>query len=306
MTFVLQLYKQAKSLSFSRKKIFEGYTESFNFVSGQKKNKQDINKFKENVCPRMLSYLNKVAILGGGNDTDPKVLKVELYQLKPEAYYLLWDPVLCSAHKFSSLQLDLNNAACASYHETVVVVSVVKRPSSPSSDIMLHLFTIKKTRGYHWRSASVELRHDDQSGRNNYKIQSCVVVDDNIFCSLVLHGVRAYIYKICLSPLKQCSTQVCKDSMNYYNWPIVKDHLQSCFLAVGPNKTVYTIYFHNEAANTIMTVNQLMQSFNVSRFEFPSIVKPIAATIIPNLVAIIYHDDKRNQCYAKKITIADS
>lgn len=307
VTFVQQVYKVPKPITTSRKKLFEGHSESYNLVNGQKGDKQDITKSKESVCPRMLSYLNMVTILGSdSSDTDAKSLKVELYQLKSEAYFLVWDPVLCSAHKFSSSQLNLNNAACVSSNEAVVVVSVLKLLTIPPlSEIMLHLFTVKNTSGGHWRSASVKLR---QSGSSEYKIQSCIVVDDNLYCSLLLPETGAYIYKVNLTPLKQCTTEVCKDILLHSNWPIVNKYLQSCFLAMGPNKAIFSIAFYNENARTVMNVEKLYPptSSHPSHFEFPAIVKPIAASVVTNFVIAIYHDDNTKQCYAKKVIIVDN
>ena len=308
INFVLQTYKTPKATS-GRRKLYEGHIESYNVITGQKKEKRDITKNKEIACATMLSYIDTVTILGSdSSDVDAKTLKVELHQLKEmNNCFLGWNPILCSAHRFSSSQLNLTNATCVLYNESVVVVSVLKTLTIPaSSEMILHLFTLRNTSGGHWRSASVKLCQFDG---NEYKIQSSIIVDDHVYCSILLNGFGAYIYKVNLNPLKQCTTEVCKSILLQSNWPIKDKSLQNCFLAVGPAKTIFSIAFYKENAKTVIKLEKLMfppTSYLVLRREFPSIITPVTASIVANSVAAIYHDNKTNQCYIKKINITDS
>jgi len=316
---VLQNFKVSKS---NRKVIAEHRLESYNVLSGKKEDHKELRNCKEIVCPRMLSYVDTVTILGSESDSGSTNLRVGLYKLKNTPYYSAWELTVGSNFTLSHSDLDIENTACVSYNNMVIIASVLNQRTL--CQLILHLYDPSKkfANGSYWSSRSTPLRL--HSGVK-YEIQSCIVMSEFIYCSLLLLGTGAYIYKINLYPPQKCTTvlpplQKCttappllqksralkKEHLYSSNQLFENKMLQNSFLVVGPSGNAFNIAVSNKDMKTIVKVERLIDiktfSFKVE-FAFPSIVKAITASAIPNYVIIIYHCGEK--CYIKKLKMTD-
>ena len=321
--FTLHCVSQNSKASKSSRMVLENRLESYNILSGKSEARKDLKNCKQTVCPRMLSYCNTVTILGCESDSE-KNLSVGLYRLKNTAYYSTWELIVGSSFTLSQLDLDIDNAACVSYNDTVIIASVLNQRTSSRLIFQFYDPSKKSANGTYWSSASTQLRL--HSGVQ-YQIQSCIVRSEFIYCSLLLIGTGVYIYKISLLPLQKCTTvlpplqksttgpSTLQKSIAFpkeflytsSSHKLIENKLlQNYFLVVGPSGNAFTIAICNKDTKSIVKVEQMMDldtfSFKVE-YIFPSTVKVITASVVRNYTIIIYHCG--DKCYFKKLKITD-
>lgn len=286
----------------------KGYIERYNLDSSEKKEKKGITSSKKNVCPTVMLYLEKITILAGDYEVETKKVKLTLYQLNSSKTTSNLDPVLNSKH--SSLHIKLKNSVCASYKDDgIVVVSVLDQLTQLTSNRMtFHLFSqTKTTTGKNWKMASLLLPtvlHNPESCK--YQIQSCVVISDHLYCSLWLHETTVYIYEIDLSPLNKYNKEYYEDSLPERSWVIEGLFIQSCFLCILEEKVVATVFkdMNDKTVMEIKLIDSVGKTGKPYRYAFSSVMKVITVSlIVPNTIAIVYHDDTVKKCCAIRFQI---
>ena len=302
---ILQRYTK----SAGRAKL-QGHLHSYNLLNGKKEKDNEIMKGKQTVCPIMLFYDNALTIVGSDTScsSHSKYLSIGLYQLKLSA--LMWELVIDSNCTISNSHLDLHNAACVSYSDVVVLASISNQIEIPSSTcLVLHVFNPSKRTvdGGFWRSASVPLRQ--HSGINcKYQVQSCIAAADQIYCSLLLLGIGAYIYKVGLNQIRKCTKAIHKATPLYSHWLFENKNIRSFFLAAKhDDDKIFIVTFCDEASKTSVKVEQIIaELYNTScqaELKFPTIVKAVTASVASNAAFIIYHSSQAKGCYSKKLVL---
>ena len=283
-----------------------GHIESYSLVDG-KNNKKYFSNCKSCVCPVMLLYMNRITILGSDSDVGLiKRLKVSLHQFNEDGHHCVWESLQSSE---ASLNLDIKNACCAPYKEDrIVVVSVLNQvPDLAVGKMTFSLFSPLKIEGRHWRQASILL--PNLSNRLNYYIQSCVIESNYIYCIVLLKGKAVYIHKVDFTPLcRRSEVTHEEDHLTFKRW-VIEDHkLQDCFVFVLKGEVV-VVTFMNIDNKTIMNVWQFNNFVLIimpkpeGQFDFQSMINVVTASISDDTLTVIYHDDKRTKCYAKKFHV---
>ncbi|XP_065911688.1 uncharacterized protein [Dysidea avara] len=293
-----------RRLSVGNKRL-QGYMENYSLVNDSE-DKKTFSNCKKCVCPTVVLYLNKVTILGGSSDAG-STFKLGLYQFTPKSYYSSWEPVVNS--KFFPLQFELKNSLCISYgNDEIVAVSVSTKliQAEFTLSLVLHLFSPTPIAGKYWRSTTVPLPNA-QCCDGRYKIQSGIILENNLYCSLLLQGTKVLVCKVDLSPLQQSGKEAYDVS---HSWSLSDSLLCDCFLSLFSGEVV-AVTFKNVDDKTVMEVRQSSNYFTSSleyQFEFPSLVKArsVADVVIPEIphtLVVVYHDIKSNKCFVKKFYI---
>ena len=275
--------------------LFTGVLKSYNLFDSQK---TDIRKGFSNCikqfCPTMFLYSGEVTILGGDLDVDTRKFKLALYHI-----YSL-ESIICSTLKVSAMSLDLRNTVCASYgNDGVAVVSIY----SPNQ-INIYLFSPTKTAGSkYWKNPHIKLPDLDHGGR--YKILSCVVISNYIYCSLLVkERPLCYIYKINLTLQKQ-------ETLNSpFEIDKISKNIKCCFLSALNEKLISITTEYMDSGKTLLEVKQYDPYITLAptfQYYLSSQVRVVTASIVSgihNTVVVVYHDDKLQKCYVKKINIS--
>ena len=286
--------------------LFTGVLKSYNLFNGQKTDR-DIRKGFSNCikqfCPTMLMYSGEVTILGGDLDVDTRKFKLALYHtqiINKEDLYS-WEYIIGSNWKVSAMLLDLRNTVCASYgNDGVAVVSIY----SPNQ-MNIYLFSPMKTAGKYWKNLHIKLPDLDHGGR--CKIQSCVVISNYIYCSLLVQErPLCYIYKINLTPQKQETLD------SPFEIDKISKNIKCCFLSALNEKLISITSEYMDSGKTLLEVKQYDHSACITlaptfQYYLSSQVRVVTASIVSgilNTVVIVYHDDKLQKCYVKKLTLA--
>lgn len=257
----------------------------------------------------MVFYSNKVTVMSGDYEIETKNVKLTFFQFNMSKATL--EHVVGS--KYFSRQIQLKNSVFTSYKDDgIVVVSVLDQLTQQASNHMtFHLYSQAKTAGKNWKMAYLLLPtvlHDSDSCK--YQVQSCVVISDHLYCSLWLHETTAYIYEINLLPLSECDKEYYEGSLPERNWVVEDLFIQGCYLSALEEKVVATT-FKNINDRTVMEV-RLFNSTSVTsvvpkpvcQHDFLSIIKVSAVSAISgdrNTLAVVYHDNKINKCYATRL-----
>ena len=252
-------------------------------------------------------FCNKISLLTG--KVDYRTLQLNLYQLDTKATCASWAQVPFSRYTISDSLFNFDNCIPISHREDgVIIVSILNDQVNGNHRIVFHIFS-QKTSGRNWKATSSLL--PIQFTRNvEYQIQSCKIdlESKHIYCSILLHGTGAYIYKFDLMTLQQHRKNSNSVSIKpVCNWHITEPALQNCFLSLLQDYIVM-ISFTNINDKSIMKVKRPVNFLPASpadyQFEFPSGIKIVAASIVSaSKVVVMYHDNKTNQCFIKTIII---
>jgi len=212
------------------------------------------------------------------------------------------------------LQLDLKNSIPLSLeNDEIILVSAInqKTRQEVNSFIVAYLFPSSKVSGKSWKAVKLSL--PSCICATKYKIQSCIVMSNYIYCSLLLPEVGAYIYKFGLASLQQHQKEM-HDIVNIspeHSWQVGDPNLQNCFLSLLKEKII-AINFHTANGKSIIEVKRLATKTSVVsptkyKFGFPYMVKIITASVIPDdqefMMVVVYHDSTTDNCCIKNITM---
>ena len=295
------------------KSNIKGYIERYSLDNGDRKDKKSITGCRKHVCPTMLLYSKKIAIMAGDYEVETKTLKLTLYQCNTSraAGALQLEAVVGS--KYSSALVKLKNSVCTSYkNDGVIMISVLDQLTQQASNHMtLHLFSQTKTTGKNWKMASLLLPTVLHSlDKCKYQLQSCVVISDHLYCSLWLHETTVYVFEIDLSPLEKYDKECYERPLPAKSWIVEGPFIKSCFLSILQEKVVVTT-FKNINDRTVMEVRVLNSPSEASselkpicHYDFSSVVKVVTVlAVLPNTITVIYHHEKANKCFTMRLRI---
>ena len=298
-----------KKKSLITSKLPQGHIESYNLVDD--KNKIQLISFNNcvrSVCPTMISYLDKITVFGSISADDISTvnrLQVSLYQIIKGEKFCKWE--IINDSEFST-KLDLKNTICITYgNDGVVVLSVLNQVTGLYvGKLTISLFMPSKSAGKKWCQAYVFL--PELSDDLCYKIQSCLVISDYVYCSVVLKGMAAYVYEINVAPLTQCSRENLEEDLPLLKKrTVIEDHnLQDCFLIVL-NKKVNIITFMNVQNETVLDVwpltdfSSTLMPKSQYHYGFHSVIKVATVSIsgTQGILTVIYHVKNSKKCVAK-------
>ena len=302
-----------ESTAAGKSNIIKGYIESYSLDNGEKKEKKNITNLKRNVCPTMLLYSKKIAIMTGDNEVETKTVKLALYQCNPSRGTTPFQLEVVVGSKYSSSLVKLKNSACTSYkNDGVIMVSVLDPVTQQASSYMtFHLFSQTKIAGKNWKTASLLLPTVLPSlDKCKYQMQSCVTISDYLYCSLWLHEMIVYVFEIGLLPLEKYDKEYYEGSLPEKSWIIEGPFIKSCFLSVFEEKIVITT-FKNINDKTVMEVRMLSSPGEdgsllnpMCHYDFSSVVKVVTVlAVLPNTITVIYHHEKANKCFTMRLRI---
>ena len=264
---------------------------SYNLVDGQENNPQEVKRSTHvSYTGCKMFYLKSISLL----ITSTSTTKLGLYQLdkNPPA---LWELIL----RPSVPQLDPKNSIPVPYKDDgVIVVTIINQ--HPIFQISFHIFLKAEKR----KSVSSNLQANAK-----YQIESCAILSNYIYCSLILLKEGAYIYKFDIASLRKEINEGESIPPNCI-WNIKNSNLQSCFISVLEGVIFVILVLTNEN-ETIIEIRRLLDHPKISsvdyQCELPYGVKVVAAAIIPGIqnpmVAVMYHDDKTGKCCIKRVIL---
>ena len=274
-----------------------------------KENSQDINLVNKHFFAaafyKIFSFCNLLSLLIG--KLDYKTWKLNLYQLDDtRATHATWKQVAFSKYSISDSLFDFRNCIPVSHREDkVILVSVLNDRVKANHCIIFHIFT-QRVSGRNWKTTS-SLLPIQYTRTTEYQIQSCIIAETNyIYCSVLLRGIGAYIYKFDLMLLQQ-HQKSSSTVRPICNWHIRDPTLESCFLSVLQEEVVI-VNFKTINDKGVMEVRRPKNFLSVLpadyQFECPCDIKVIATSIVSaSKIFVMYHDIKCNKCFIKAFTI---
>jgi len=268
--------------------------------------KENINPIKKTVLcatsSHKIFYFNdKISLLIG--KLSYKTWYLNFYQLDTQNSPVSSEQIAFSRLSISESLFDLENTIPVSHKDDgIMMVGVLNDQVKATYRIVFHIFS-QNVSGRNWKTTSslLPLQHTHPAG---YKIQSCIVESNYIYCSVLLHETCAYVYKFDLMLLQKHQNDNVRP---VNNWHMTEPTLQNTFLSVL-NKEIITLNFKKASNKTIMEVKWPINPLAVTPaehcFELPHDIKIIKATVVlTSKIIVIFHDNKTNKCYIKTFTI---
>ena len=247
-----------------------------------------------------LFYCKTLTLLGGHFSHAAKAWKLRLYHLDTEKSPPSWERNFYFTP--SVLEMDIKNLIPISLENGEVLVATVLNQEA-NCRIIIYLFEslVSKSSGKGWKAA-FSLLSPPRIRAAKYKIQSCVVISNHIYFSLLLPKVGAYIYKFKISSLQQHQKETYKQICHDCRWYIKDSNLQKCFLATLKEDITFITFSSSDDKNVIEVKRGIRPSVVSTaadyRYEFPGtrVVKMIAASVIhghQNLWLVVMHHDSK-------------
>ena len=268
---------------------------------------QEINASKIAICSatcKIFCLNDKISLLVGKGNVN-KTLKLSLYHLDTDTLQATWKSVSHFSLSVSESVFDFENSIPVSHKNGGVIIT-----SALNNRLVFYIFFKALSGKRSWASA-FSMLSQPQGHSAKFKMQSCIVISNNIYCSLLQQGVGARVCQFNIRILQQHQ----KNSINVrptYTWHIKDDStLQNCFLSVHREKVIL-ICCNDTNSKTIMEIKYLKPSSTAVspaqyRLEFPYIVKMISATAVPSeslVIALTYHHFEAKKCYIKRIDMS--
>ena len=246
---------------------------------------------------KMFSLNNKISLLIGklSNNT----WKLSFYSLHTES--MTYKQVSNFSLSIPEPNFDFVNCIPVSHRDGRVIIASVL-----NDRIVFHIF-YKSTSGKKWASAFSMLSQP----QTKLKIQSCIIVSNKVYCSLVQEGVGARICQFNIRILQQHQ----KNSINVQPvcmWYIKDPNLKNCIISIHKEEVII-ICCYNVNNKTVIEVKQLnsspkMISPTLYRFKFPCIVNIFAVSVVPCsenfVIVVIYHDEEADKHFIKRIDMS--
>ena len=246
---------------------------------------------------KMFSLNNKTSLLTG--KLSNKAWKLNLFSLHTES--VTYKQVLNFNLSIPEPNFDFANCIPVSHRDGRIIIASVL-----NDRLVFHIF-YKSTTGKKWASAFSMLSQP----QTMLKIQSCIVVLNKVYCSLVQEGVGARISLFNIRILQQHQ----KSSINVRPaciWHIKDANLKNCTVVIHKEEAII-ICCYNVHNKTVMEVKQLKSnptviSLALYRYIFPCIVNIVAISVVPCtenfIVAVIHHDKEADKYYLKRINMS--
>ena len=263
---------------------------SYDLFDGQERKQEVKRSFTYTSC-KML-HLKDISLLVKSSNAK----KLSLYQLDAKSSPKSWKLI-------SRLSLDVKNSVVpVPYKEdAIIIVNVVNQQSI--SQIEFHIFSLSIT-AEKPKSASLQIRYNA-----NYQIQSCSVLSNCIYCALFVPEGSVYIYKFDIASLKK-ETHHNEIVAPNWQWSMKNAVIQNCFVTVLDSKEIFIISIYNTNHKSIIEIKRLLDQDILSvehQLEFQHMVKVVTGSVTfgtqNHLIAVLYHDDKTNKCYIKRVAL---
>ena len=251
---------------------------------------------------KAFSFNNRFSILFGEHNNSSRTWKTKVYSLDTESQLATWKLVSNFSPSISELLFDFHNCFVMSHKiDEIIIVSIVK-------DRIIFYIISKSISGNIRNLATFTLRQL-YNHTAKFIMQSCIVVSNYIYCSLLHQGMGAKIYQFKLQQKEKTTKVWFVESWYIEDSPT---DLQNCFMSVH-YKEVLVICCKIVDNKTILEVRRLKSNptavlspeFN---FTFPYKVKIITVSVVPcceSLVfAVIYHNNETNKCCIKRIDMS--
>lgn len=274
---------------------------TYNLINCQEHTQEIKKSVSYGTCKMFYSKKISLLMMSGKSDN---TTKLGLYQLNTKTLPASWDLILRSS---VPLLGDFKNLIPISHmykDDGVIVVSVVNQQAN--TQILFHIFSQSKAEKL--KSASLHIH------TTKCQIQSCAVMLNHIYCSLLSPEGGACIYKFDIAALQRYQKETQKDKTIYNcNWSIRRNtSLQNCFMSVLAGKVYIIVIFTNLNNKSVVEIRWLIDPSEVSsidyQFEFPCVVRVVAAAVIPGvqrpLMVVMYHDNKTNKCFIKRAVLS--
>lgn len=244
------------------------------FLERAQSNTATNNMVIPSLCPNLLKFSGNITIFGSNSK------KIGLYSLDTSKNS--W--IFIDSSEFSFQDINFENCVCispADYVSDNIVVATVLQ-----GFVYFYLFTPNDNNTY-WRSAKLSLLQHIWA----CKIQSCVVISRNLFCSLLSH-THLLVYQVDLNHLYQSANGTCLLEPKK-SWILENVNLQKCFLSSLNAETVTIMV---KKTDKILIEFSKLEHFNSGSLEpiisFSSAKEVFYATVIPDTtnVAIVYSD----------------
>jgi len=251
---------------------------------------------------KLFCFNNKISLLYG--KLNNKTFKSSLYQLDTGSQLASWKLISYSNLSVSELLIDPENLIPISHKDDEAIVTSVLNDC-----IVFHVFS-KNTPGRKWISATSSIPQPSNRSAK-HKIQSCVVVSNFIYCSVLLNGIGARIYKFNIRSLQQYQRSNVSIRPTS-TWHIRDDRtLQNCFTSVHKGEVII-ICFAVVSNQTVLEIKRPVLNSTVSpveyRFKFPQMVKVMAGSVIPGLdnltIVVTYSESESNKYKIKRIDMS--
>ena len=254
-------------------------------------------------------YFKKLSLLSGQFNDGSQTWKLRLYQTVTKAQVQTWEQN--SRFKFSVLRLDLKNSIPVSRKDDGIVLLSIINPETrqANSYALIYLFPPSKVSEKDWKGASLQLPQP-RIRTAKYEIQSCIMMSNYVYFSLLLPEVGAYIYRVELTSLQHPKEM--RDIVNLKpeqitSWKIEDSTAQNCFLAVL-KEDIIILSFIITNGKSVMEVKRLISHSSTEyMYPFPRVMKIIVASIVPGdqspLIVVVYHDNMHNKCCIKRFKI---
>ena len=252
-----------------------------------------------------LFYCKKLSLLSGHYNFALKASQLRLYHLDTEMELPSWER--SSYFKFSVSEMDLKNSIPVSLENDEILLATVQNQEA-SCRIIIYLFESISSKASEkgWKAVCSLLKSPPIRAAK-YKIQSCVVISNHIYCSLLLPKVGAFIYRFKILLLQQHQKEMFNIKQIYPDctWSIKDSNLQKCFLASLKEDIIF-ITFSSTDDKTVMEVKRPIRRSVISSADYKGelpgarFVKIVAASVIHghqnSWLAVMYHDSKIKKC----------
>ena len=252
------------------------------------------------------SLVRKVSILTG--KLHNRIWRLSLYYLDTEPQLATLKHISHLTLSLPELLLDFENSFVIPYkYDTIIIISVV--------NYSMHFHVISKGI-YGKKSASTNVSISQlniHAAPAKFKIQSCAMLSNNIYCSLWQQGVGVRICQFNIW-INQQQQKITLSVQLATIWQINDNPtLQSCncFLSVHKREIVI-ICCSTTKTKSILEIKRLNFDAKVvflseSSFAFPYVVKIETASVIPQsenlVVTVTYQDRKTDKYYIKTLNM---
>lgn len=283
-------------------------TDSFH-RSSQELNPKNTSMLGTAAC-KMFCLNNEISILTG--KLHNRMWRSSSYYLDTKTPLATWKHISYLTLSISELFLDFENSFIIPYKDdTIILVSVV-------NDSMHFNVICKGIHGKKSVSTNVSLSQlNIRSGGSapaKFKIQSCIMLSNNMYCSLWQQGIGVRICQFNIKIMQQLQ-KISSTVRLTSSWQINDNStLQSCncFISVH-NSKIIIICCDIADGKSIIEIKRLNYDAKVvlpseSRYAFPYVVRIVTASVVPQsenlVVAVTYQDSKSDNYYIKRLNMS--
>ena len=206
-------------------------------------------------------------------------------------------------------EMDLKNSIPVSLENGEILLATILNQEA-SCRIIIYLFESlsSKVAEKGWKAVCSLLKPPPNRAAK-YKIQSCVVISNYVYCSLFLPKVGAFIYKFKISSLQQHQKEMFNIKEIHpdcsRSWAIKDSNLQKCFLA-SLKEDIIIVTFSSTEDRTVVEVKRPTRRSGILAADYQDelpgtrYVNVVTASVVCSYqntwLAVMYHDSKTKKC----------